>query len=235
MKSSLLHLCAVTLGAALNAAAAEPTNSIESVSRPEYWPWTLGIDGGSTGVGAFGAWRFADHFGARVGVDVAMVMRHNTGIAGTHYDADLRLLSEPLTLDIYPWKNHSWHLSIGAMFNQNQLAGSVSHSGVTVIDGEAFPTDRVGLVSARVEQQPVNPYASIGGTFFYFDCAHHWAFGGELGVAYTGDQRVSLGRSGGAADPAIDAAVERARHHLENHVDQYAWWPVVKLMVSYSF
>ena len=80
----------------------------------------------------------------------------------------------------------------------------------------------------------MNPYLSIGGNFLYFDHAHHWALGGELGVAYTGDPRVSLTRSGPAA-PLIDAAVSREQQKAQSWANQLQWLPVVKLMVSYSF
>jgi hypothetical protein len=86
----------------------------------------------------------------------------------------------------------------------------------------------------KVRQQPVNPYLSIGGNFFYFDHAHHWAMGGELGVAYTGDASASLNRSG-PSNPAIASALQGAKDRLHDYADQFRWWPVVKLGVSYSF
>jgi hypothetical protein len=80
----------------------------------------------------------------------------------------------------------------------------------------------------------VNPYLSIGGNFFYFDRAHHWAMGGELGVAYTGDPDTSLKRSGPAA-PLVDQAVRGAERKLDDYANKFQWWPVVKLNVTYSF
>jgi hypothetical protein len=223
-----------------SASAAETTNNVgtnngESLPRPLYREWTVGIEGGSEGIfGLLGSWRFSDHVGARLATDYAHWSFGGAEIAGIHYDAKIRLLNEPLTLDIYPWKKHSFYIGFGWMFNQNQLSGSASDNGTINIDGHPFPTDRVGSLNMKVEQQPVNPYLSIGGNFFYFDHAHHWAMGGELGVAYTGDPRVSLTRSG-PADPVIDAALTSAQNHLQRFADQYKWWPVVKLSVSYSF
>jgi hypothetical protein len=91
----------------------------------------------------------------------------------------------------------------------------------------------VGTLSLRVEQQPVAPYLSIGGPFFYFDHAHHWAMGGELGVAYTGEPKVSLTSS--ASGPLIDAALRREQSKAQNWANQFKWFPVVKLQVSYTF
>ena len=79
-----------------------------------------------------------------------------------------------------------------------------------------------------------NRLLSIGGNLFYFDHTHHWPMGGELGLAYTRNPKVSLTRSGSAA-PIIDAAVSRQQKKPQNYADQFRWMPVVKLMVTYSF
>jgi hypothetical protein len=80
----------------------------------------------------------------------------------------------------------------------------------------------------------VNPYLSIGGNFFYFDRAHRWAFGGELGVSYTGDPKVDLTRNGPPSS-TIDEAVAGALQNTKDWAKKYQWWPVAKLSVSFSF
>jgi hypothetical protein len=148
-------------------------------------------------------------------------------------------MSEPLTLDIYPWKKHSFHISVGMLFNQNELTGTSTGLGPITIGGQTFLFPDVGTLNLKVQQQPVNPYLSIGGNFLYFDHAHHWALGGELGVAFTGDTTVSLSRSGGfangALNAAINAAVSREQQKAQDWASQLKWMPVVKLMVTYSF
>jgi hypothetical protein len=160
----------------------------------------------------------------------------NTGIeAGDlHYNGTLRLLSEPLTLDVYPWPKHSFHFSVGLMLNQNRFTGTADN-GTIVVDGNPITIQALGQVDATVKQQPVNPYLSIGGNFFYFDRAHHWAFGGELGVVYTGDPTTSLTRSGTVGGPLIDAAMGIAQGQLDEYAEKFKWWPVAKLQVTYSF
>ena len=199
MKSTKLYLYAAGLiaGVTLTSSALEATNNAaEPLSRPDYREWTVGLEAGSTGLGGFGSWHFCDHLGVRAGFDYFQWTENNLHIKDLHYDAEVRLMSEPLTLDLYPWKAHSFHISAGVMFNQNQLTGSSSGFGPIAIGGQTFQFSDLGVLNLKVEQQLVNPYLSIGGNFLYFDHAHHWALGGELGVAYTGDPRVSLtGRS----------------------------------------
>jgi len=234
MPNTKLYLCACA-GSALTMTAAEPATAPESSPPPFYRPLTLGVEAGTTGVGGSLGWRFAAHWGVRSGFDYFRSSENDVDIKDLTYSAKLRLLSEPLTLDLYPWKKHSFHISVGALFNQNRLTGTASGTGTIIINGQPFLTDLVGTLNLKIEQQPVNPYLTIGGNFFYFDRAHRWAMGGELGVAYTGDQKVSLTRSGPSA-PLIDAAVRAEQTRVQDYADEhYKWLPVVKLTVNYSF
>jgi len=207
---------------------AKTTEAAESLEPPVYRPWTVGLEAGTTGAGGSLSWRFADHFGARAGFDYFEYSDSGLAIKSLTYDAKLRLMSEPLTLDIYPWKAHSFHISAGVQFNQNRLTGTADNTGAI------NPPPGVGALHLSIEQELVNPYLSIGGNFFCFDRAHHWAMGWELGVAYTGEPDVSLTRSGRPA-PLLDAAVRREQSRVQDYADQFKWWPVLKLTVSYSF
>jgi hypothetical protein len=214
--------------------ALELTKPPESPERPPYRPWSIGLEAGTPGIyGGNASWRFADHVGVGVAIDYGEVTWNNLNIAGINYDAKLRLMSQPLVLELYPWKKHSIHVDLGVMFNENQLTGSASETGTAIIDGHPLPIT-AGLLSLQAHQQLLNPYLSLGGNFFYFDHAHHWAAGGELGVAYTGQPVVHLSRAG-ASSPAIDAALEAAEYELKKYASQYIWFPVVKLNVTYSF
>lgn len=208
--------------------AAEGTASDISPPHPLYRPLTLSLEAGTTGAGGSLSWRFADHFGVRSGFDYLQYSDSGFVIRDLSYDAKIRLMSEPLTFDIYPWKKHSFHVSVGVQFNQNRLTGTAEDTGTII------PPERLGTLSLKIEQQPVNPYLSIGGNFFYFDRAHHWALGGELGVTYTGDPEVSLTRSGPPSD-ILDAALRYEKGKVEDYAEKFRWWPVVKLTVSYSF
>lgn len=210
----------------LAASAAEFPQSDDA--PPPYRRFGAGLEFGTTGLGGSFSWRFADHFGVRAGFDYFEYSDSGLAIKDLNYDAKLRIMSEPLTLDIYPWKEHSFHISVGLQFNQNRLTGTAQDSGTII------PPETLGTLSLEVEQQPVNPYLSIGGNFFYFDRAHHWALGGELGVAYTGDPQVSLTRSG-PPSPVLDAALLYEKQQVEDYADKFRWWPVAKLMVTYSF
>jgi hypothetical protein len=230
----------VFAAATLNTGAAETNdNFTDASSRPPYQPWTVGGEIGSTGIGVFGSWRFSDHLGVRAGVDFLQWSENNLSIGDFRYSATARLLSEPLTLDIYPWQKHSFHVSVGMLFNQNQLTGTSSGFGPVSIAGHSFDFSDVGLLNLKIQQQPVDPYLTIGGNFLYFDHAHHWALGGELGVAYTGTPIMSLtssGRfSGGGGPDSIGAALGQEKQKAQDWADKFTWLPINKLTVTYSF
>jgi len=231
-----LILCAA---ATLNTSAAEATDKLaDPSSRPAYEPWTVGAEFGSTGIGGFGSWRFSDHLGVRTGFDYFQWTESNLSIADFRYSVKARLMSEPLTLDIYPWQKHSFHVSVGVMFNQNQITGNSSGFGPVDVAGHTIEASDVGVLNLRIQQQPVDPYLSIGGNFLYFDRAHQWALGGELGVAYTGTPIMSLtssGRFSGGGHDVIDAALGQEKAKAQDWANKFAWFPVIKLMVTYSF
>jgi hypothetical protein len=201
-----------------------------------YRPLTLSAEAGTTGIGGAAQWRFADHLGLRAGADYFEYKDTRT-IKDVDYSAKLRLLSEPVTLDVYPWSSSSFHISLGALFNQNRVTGTGTavDGQLVTLDGQQFLASDVGTLNLRVKQEEVNPYLSIGGNFFYFDPAHHWSMGGELGVAYTGKPKVTLTRSGGVAGSNIDAAVSEEEEKIRHASRDAQFWPVLKLAINYSF
>jgi hypothetical protein len=199
---------------------------------PDYRPLSLSAEAGTTGVGGALRFRFSDHFGVRGGGNWFEYSENGQEIEGVTYNAKLRLQSEPLTLDIYPWKKHSFYVSVGALFNQHRLTGTAPGGQSVTVGGTDFVLGPNESLELKVEQQPVAPYLSIGGNFFYFDRGQHLSLGGELGVFYGGDPKVSL-TSTSAAIPqsALDAEVQEVR----NKANDYKFWPVLKLVLTYAF
>jgi hypothetical protein len=209
------------------------TKPAEIQEPPDYRPWTIGAGVGTDGlIGTGVSWRFSDHLGVRAGIGYAEATWNNLGIGGLHYDTRLRLLDEPLTLDFYPWRKRSFRVSLGMWFNQNELSGTVSSTGTIIVNGSPVVVP-AGSFTMRLEQQPVNPYLSIGGNLFYFDHAHRWALAGELGIVYTGSPHASVDRTASAI--LSDSTVNEIKSSLEHYAEDYRWWPIAKLAVTFSF
>lgn len=205
---------------------------------PAYHPFDVGLEVGTTGPGISASWRFMDQLGVRAGLNYLTYDRNGT-IKDVNYDANLRLASEPLTLDWYPWDTRSFHVSAGIALNETRITGvGDTTSGTVTLNGHTYNPGQLGTLNLRIKQQLVNPYLSIGGNFFYFDHAHHWALDGELGAMYTGKPSVSLTHSGGngtVPQSQINADLAAEQEKLQKFANDLKFWPVLKIGVNYSF
>ena len=215
----------------------QTATAADEPSAPDYRPFTLGVEAASTGVGLGGSWRFGDHFGARVGVNTFLFGSVDVGnreIEGINYDTSVKLMSEPLAVDIYPWKKSTFRITVGVLLNQNEVEGVVPQDPVfgqtfITIGGASYDSASIGDVNMKLEQKPVAPYVAIGMNFF-LDSQKHWSVGGELGVAYTGTPDVTMSTSSGLV-PQGDLNTE------SQQIEDGAWklYPIVKVSLNYSF
>ena len=225
----LLGLGALGLNAQTNLTLDSKSDSTASATDTKsteafYHPLSISAEVGTTGVGGSVGWRFSNLLGVHAGMDY-FSWSGSAKIEDITYNAKFQPLSETVALDIYPWKRHSFHFSVGIMVNQSELTGSAF--GAYVLNGRIY----TGSLDLNIRPQPVNAYLSIGGNLFYFDHAHHWAMFGELGVAYIGDAQVSLK----ASDPTATFAVANEKNKIADSRKHFPFWPILKLGVTYSF
>jgi hypothetical protein len=199
--------------------------SLQAQDSPSYHPFTIGPEIGTTGYGGTATWRFLDHFGVTGGFDYFHYAYDNT-IESVSYDARLRLQSEPVGLALYPSADSSFHVNLGIVFNQNKLTG-VNQNGTFTLNGNTYN----GTLNLDIQQQPISPYVSMAGNFFYFDKGHHVSLGGELGCMYTGTPRVGLTSS----NPAANNDVATERELVIKYANDFKFWPIAKLGLNISF
>jgi hypothetical protein len=194
-----------------------------------YQPFNIGAEAGTTGFGGLASWRFADHFGLVGAMDYLNYSTDRT-ISGIPYSAHVRMQSEHAGLNLYPWRDRSFHLSLGAFFNQNQLTGSAISDGTLTVNGTPVPAgDSVNLT---YKQQPINPYASIGGNL-YFDKARHFSLGAELGVFYLGNPKVGVTTTPPGSVPQSD--LDAYKKQVEDDIKKVPVWPILNISLNYSF
>ncbi len=243
--------CAALMSIAANVST--PTaRAADAEGAPDYRPFTLGLEAGTTGFGGSGNWRFADHWGVRAGFDYFQHSDSGDEFMGVKIEIvdgqvpepnflgyatinkKYRLMSEPLGLDIYPWKKSSFRITVGIMLNQNEVEGVVPQDPVfgntfLIIGGNRYDSANIGDLNMKLEQNLVAPYVSVGMSF-YLDRQKHWSLGGELGVAYTGTPDVTLSTSKGQVpQPDLDAEAQQIKD------DAWKFYPIVKVSVNYSF
>ena len=202
------------------------TNAITAPPISPYQPFTVGGEFGTTGYGGGANWRFSDHFGVGGAFDY-LYASYNHTIEGNGYNVNLKLQTEPVSLNWYPWKNHSFRFGVGALFNQNHSSGTATGNNLD-LNGTTYS----GTLNLDLKQQPVNPYLSIGGNL-YFDKRHHVSLGGELGVFYTGEPRVTL--TANTVPPANPADVQGEINQITHYARYAQFWPVLKVSLNYSF
>lgn len=228
------HFAFGTLVLGLTLGTSQPAQAADE--EVNYQPFSLRAEAGTLGLGVSAGWRFADHLGVRAGVNYFGYSEDGNDIEGVSYNSELRLLSAPIGLDIYPWHNRSFRFSVGALINKNRLEGNSPSTGpgtFVELNGNLIDSGAVGNISMESEQDIFSPFLSIGGDF-YLNQAKTWSLGYELGVAYTGSPDVSLTRDGGA-DVNIDAQLEAERQQLEDKAKDFKFYPIVKVSVSFSF
>ena len=245
MKTTIgLLVCGLVFGA----------THLTAADEPNYRPFTIGVDAGTTGFGGSASWRFSDNFGVRGGVNYFSFETDEFTYSGSmtngafptdqKFNVDMRLMSEPLALDFYPSAKSSFRISLGVLINQNRFKGSAPTNGLpnttfVVNDQPYLQAGMPGGLELEVKQMPLSPYLSIGGSF-YLDKSRHWALSGELGVAYTGSPKVSL--TSPNYDPSNDVApfslandLKAEEESIKKDADKYKFYPIVKIGVSYSF
>lgn len=237
-----LVLCGIILSSAQSTIAAESTGS----------GLTISAEAGTTGLGGSANWRFSDHLGVRAGAhffehkfDEFTYTAEPDGItpADQKFDVTLRLLSAPIGVDIYPWANSTFRIGVGVLVNQNEFTATAKSSATPganfVFNGNDYLQSQVGDVNLKVEQQVISPYLSIGGSVFLGN-EKKWALHGELGVAYTGSPKVSLEAPN--RNPILDGPfstfgddLNAEEQKIEKDAEDYQFYPIVKIGVSFSF
>ena len=224
-------LIAISAGAT-QVHAEEPESNLPPA--PDYRPFTLGLEAGTTGVGGSAHWRFLNHFGVGGGFNWLNVSFPELEGDNVRIEADLKFQVAPLTLDIYPFKKRSLRISVGMAYNGNEFSGSSTYTEATVIGDNTYSPDEIGTLSleAKLGNRFV-PYVGIGGIAFHFDKAHRWSLGWEVGLLFSGKPEVSLKSSNTV--PGLAEDLERERQSIEDDLSGLRFYPVAKIALSYSF
>jgi len=137
-------------------------------------------------------------------------------------------MSEPLNLELFPWKRSSFHVSLGMLFNEERLNGTAT--GNLTLNNNKYP----GNINLVYKPEVVDPYLGIGGNL-YLGKAHHWSIMGALGVAYAGDGSVSLTGTTTPPSPTFQHDLQVEKSKVKSYARDLEFWPVIKLGVTYSF
>ena len=212
-----------------------------------------GAHGSTLGAGISLGYDISPAFSARAVANYFSFDRKESS-AGNQYSVDVQLLSFGLLGDWHPFEN-GFRVTAGVLYNGNKFtfASRTSEFGAGDTD------DYVGNLKAELGFNAVAPYLGIGWTSGRAD-GSGFSFFADAGVIYQGAPRLSVsgrvdddgsscsfsvsesgratlrGECGDmAASDALSADLEKEHADLKGQLDNFKFYPVVMLGVTYRF
>lgn len=159
------------------------------------------------------------------------------------YDGEASLRTANAFVDWHPG-GRGFRLTGGLVFNNTEVTGSSlpPASGFYDIGGVPVPAALLGTLDAKVDFDPIVPYAGLGwgrapGSGSGFGVTL------DLGVIFQGEGEITLTPVIPAGSPlnnpvareALQILIDREERELQDDVDDYDMYPVVSLGISYRF
>jgi hypothetical protein len=185
---------------------------------------------GTEGFGAGYAHRITDSFNIRGEVN-GLSKSYSQDSDDLTYKGDLKLGGVSLLADYFPFGGR-FRVTAGAVANKGKLTGSATGNGGTYnINGTTYTYTGSDRITADVKFGNVSPYLGIGtghtqtkGFGFYTD----------VGVIFQ-KPKSTITASGDLASLISPADMEAERRSLQDSVDKFKYYPVVKAGLSYTF
>jgi len=155
-------------------------------------------------------------------------------IGDVNYDFDLRVLTFPLNVDWYPFKN-PFHLSAGIIVNETSIDLDTRSSASLAISGTTYSASELGALHGDVRFNRVAPYVGIGwGNAFGRE--KRWGILSDLGVAFLGKPKVALSATGPiASDPTFMGNLAQEEEDIEDDLGILRFYPVFSISLFYRF
>ncbi len=194
----------------------------------------LALKGGTLGGGLEATIGIVDNVNARLGFNY-FSYDDDFSESGVEYEADLDLRSVSLLLDWHPLSN-GFRVSAGALYNGNEASATgKAVSGNFSIDDVTYTAAEVGTLNGEIDFNSISPYVGIG----YGNAVakgSNWSFVFDLGVIYQGEPDVSLTANGtSSSNAAFISNLEDERRQLESELEDFQFYPVLMIGVSYKF
>ncbi|HEY8609405.1 MAG TPA: hypothetical protein VIM12_20005 [Noviherbaspirillum sp.] len=192
---------------------------------------------GTPGVGLHLTVPLQEQFNARFGVN-GLNYSHDIRTSNVEYDTKLKLRTVEALLDYHPLRGN-FRISGGIVYNGTKLTGDGTPraGGTYTFNGTSYPAATAGTLDARVDFRNFAPYLGIG----FGNAAQDkgWGFSADLGVLFQGRPDTSVTSTGCTApaplcaELASDLAAES--RELRDDADEFRFYPVVRVGVSYKF
>jgi hypothetical protein len=239
-----------TSTAAVRQPAAMGSPSIAPFSR-------LAFGGGISpmGINLQAAVNASRHINVRGVGNVFNYSLNNFTTNGMNLNGKINLASAGVSLDVYPFPNHGFRLSPGALFyNQNAATADV-----TVAGGTSFELNGVTYYASSTN--PITGNGSLGlhtrNPAFTMTTGwgnmisrrgSHFSVPVEVGAAFIGTPALNIALTGGqacdqfglncvnvATDPTVQANLQAQIQKYKDDINPFQYYPIVSVGVAYNF
>jgi hypothetical protein len=196
--------------------------------------WTLGVSGGTLGIGPELAYRFNEHVGLRANMGQYSYDLEEEELDDIEYDGEIDLDSMGLMLDWYPGGG-GFRVSIGGRINNNEILLEGRPIGFVEIGDEVYPGAALGTINGVVVGDDFAPALTIG---YGGKLAPGFTVGFELGVIMQGSPQIENLRVSNPTfnnDPDFRAELRREEAIMEEDISDFEFWPVIQLHLLYRF
>jgi hypothetical protein len=180
---------------------------------------------------------------------------NNISTNGLNINGKLNFATAGASVDFYPFPNHGFRLSPGALFyNQNNVAADVTVAGgtsftlndVTYYASSANPIKGNGALGLNAR----NPTFSMttGWGNMIPRRGGHWSFPFEIGAAFVGAPTINMVLTSGqacdaqgqncvnvATDPTVQANLQAQLVKYRNDVNPFQYYPIINFGAAYNF
>lgn len=234
--------------------AVSPTRNLPASQGPFS---RIAIGGGFSplGVNLLLATNLGQHMNVRATGNVFNYTANNITTNGFDVDANLNMASAGVSLDVYPFPKHGFHVSPGLLFyNKNaadatfKVAGGTSFTldNYTYYASSTNPVEGTGTFGLHSQ----NPAFTITGGWGNVipRKGGHWSYPVEVGVALIGSPTVNIALSQGqvcdvnglncvdvATDQDVQANLQAQVAKYKSNLDPLKTYPIVSFGVAYAF
>jgi len=203
------------------------------VSKVSAWNYGVGTNAGTLGIGINFNKQITSKFSVRLTYDY-FSYDYDSKEDQIDYDFDLTLNNGAGLIDWYPFAGH-FRISTGLFINGNDIDADAKGQGTYEIGDKVYTASEIGKLKGELDFNSIAPYLGIGWTSSH-QKKRGWFASFDIGVVFQGSPDVDLKVNGPiASDPEFQANLRKEENNLEDEVDEYKYYPVVMLGISYVF
>ncbi|XCN71285.1 MAG: hypothetical protein Q3M24_13290 [Candidatus Electrothrix aestuarii] len=216
-------------------------SSFLALSSPVYaesGQFGLGIKGGTQGVGLELSMDVNSYIEVRAGIN-QISFDFDTTIGDIDYNFAPDFFTSSLLLDLHPFGN-AFRFTVGTYINKNEIDVDGTYRQDLLSPELSRYADLIDQahVVGTVEFETFAPYLGIGWTSNHYS-ESRWGVNIDLGIMFQGSPQVTelhVEDPWGVGDhPVAEAFAEQERQEIEKEIDEYEYYPVASLTLSYKF